>query len=635
MIKIGGKLLGILVILAVLWGAISGALLPGKALGADTDYFTVAVLPDTQHYSASYPSIFDQQTQWIVNNAQAQNIVFVCHLGDIVDDYNVTAEWENAHHSMGIIRDAGIPYSVVPGNHDLNGPAGDTSFFESYFPDTDFSGYSWYGGNYPSNSNSNNYELISAMQQDFVILNLVCTPPLLSDAIGWANGILTQYSDRKAIVITHGYIDAQGKYSDIYDTSGIEIWNNIVKIHSNVIAVFCGHTCPQLYNWDTGSGGNRVYNLLTDYQNLPNGGNGYLRLYKFYPRLNKISAFTYSPSLNLYDNSTGSKGGRFDMPLEMESGITALSVSPASGMYNETVDLSATLTSSGSPLSGKTVNFAINGTDVGNATTNSGGVAILTGVSLAGISVGTHTGYIVASFAGDADNSASSGTADLTVNGASVSKIVFTNPAQTLTAGSVSRIITIQTQDTYGNPTNMGTNTVINLSSSSVNGAFYSDSRGTRRITSVTIRSGTSSASFYYKDTQAGTPTITIDKPGLTGANQQETINAASISKIVFTTPAQTIKAGAVSGVMTIQTLDSYGNPASVKNNTIINLSSSSMNDRFYSNAGGTQRITSVTISSGANSASFYYKDTRVGTPTITAAKSGWYSATQREKITQ
>jgi hypothetical protein len=632
--KIGGKLLGILLILAVLWGAI-GALLPGIALGEDTDYFTIAVLPDTQHYSVSYPTIFDQQAQWIVDNAQAQNIVFVCQLGDIVDNYNVTSQWGNAKHSMGIIRDAGIPYSMVPGNHDLNGSAGDTSFFDSNFPYTDFSGYSWYGGNYPSNSNSSNYELISAMQQDFVILNLACTPQLLSNATGWANGILTQYSDRKAIVVTHGYIDAQGKYSDIYDTSGIEIWNNIVKIHSNVIAVFCGHTCPQFYNWDVGSGGNRVYNLLTDYQQLANGGNGYLRLYKFYPQLNKISAFTYSPYLNQYDNSTGSKGGRFDMTLEMESSITALSVSPTSGTYNETVDLSATLTSSGSPLSGKNITFAINGANVGNATTNSAGLAMLTGVSIAGISAGTHPGYIVASFAGDADYSACSGTADLTVNGVSVSKIVFTTPAQTITTGAVSRAITIQSQDSYGNPTNVGTNTAINLSSSSVKGAFYSDSRGTRRITSVTIRSGTSSASFYYKDTQAGTPTITADKPGWTGANQQETINAASISKIVFTTPAQTVKAGAVSSVMTIQTQDSYGNPVSVKSNTIINLSSSSMNGRFYSDAGGTNRITSVTISSGTNSASFYYKDTRVGTPTITAAKSGWYSATQREKITQ
>lgn len=627
------KLLRTLIIFAILCVTLSGTLLPGVAQGQDADYFTIAILPDTQHYTVSYPQIFDQQAQWIVNNAQTQNIVFVCHLGDIVDDYNVTTEWENAQHSMGIIRNADIPYSVVPGNHDLNGSAGDTTYYDLYFPYADFTGYSWYGGHYPSDSNSSNYELFSAMQQDFIILNLVCTPHLLSDATDWANGILTQYNNRKAIVVTHGYIDAQGKYSDIYGTSGIEIWNNIVKIHPNVIAVFSGHTCPQTYNSDVGLNGNTVCNLMTDYQHLDNGGNGYLRLYKFYPQLNKISAFTYSPYLNQYDNSTGTHGGRFDLPLDMVGNATVLSVSSASGTFGGTVDLSATLTSSGSPLSGETITFAINGTSVGNATTNGGGAATLTDVSIAGIGVGTHPGYIVASFAGDTNYSASSGTADLTVSGVSTSKIVFTTTAQTITAGSVSRVITIQTQDSYGNPTSVSGDTAINLSSSSANGIFYSNAWGTRRITSVTIRSGTSVASFYYKDTKAGTPIITAAKSGWTSVTQQETIKASSISKIVFTTPAQTIAAGAVSGVMTIQTQDRYGNPASVSRNTSINLSSNSAKGTFYSDTGGTRRITSVTVPAGTSTASFYYKDTAPGTPTITASRYGWTRATQRETV--
>lgn len=47
--------------------------------------FTIIVLPDTQHYSASYPVIFDNQTRWIVGEAENMNTVFVTHEGDIVD----------------------------------------------------------------------------------------------------------------------------------------------------------------------------------------------------------------------------------------------------------------------------------------------------------------------------------------------------------------------------------------------------------------------------------------------------------------------------------------------------------------------------------------------------------------------
>lgn len=92
-----------------------------------------------------------------------------------------------------------------------------------------------------------------------------------------------------------------------------------------------------------------------------------------------------------------------------------LTVAPASGTYGGTVDLSATLTSSGSAVGGKTIDFTLNGNSVGSAITNSGGVATLTGVSLSGIYPGFYPSGVGASFAGDSSYSASSATASLTV----------------------------------------------------------------------------------------------------------------------------------------------------------------------------------------------------------------------------
>ena len=294
--------------------------------GNTSDYFTIVVLPDAQHYSEKYPYIFTTQTKWIVDNAQAQHIVFVSQVGDLVQDYSKNNEWENAAKAMGIIRNADIPYSVVPGNHDLNGAAGDTTYYDKYFPYTDFTSYSWYGSgqyppqngspspNYPSGSNANNFEILSAMGQDFVILNLACTPDVLvnQDMEDWANQLLKYYSKYKAIVVTHGYISVDGRYLKLTDfvgsdVSGFEIWKHIVEPNSNVVAVICGHVSGAYHASDMGEYGNTVENLLLDSQSDPYGGHGWLRLYKFYPELNKVWAVTYSPYLNQYDNSSAGK----------------------------------------------------------------------------------------------------------------------------------------------------------------------------------------------------------------------------------------------------------------------------------------------------------------------------------------
>jgi Calcineurin-like phosphoesterase len=309
-------------------GSLTTPTATSTTIGTTSDYFTIAVLPDTQYYSEEYPSIFIQQTQWIADYARAQHIVFVSQVGDLVEDYNVDTEWINAQKAMGIIRNAGIPYSVVPGNHDLNFEAGDATHFDQYFPYSDFTSYSWYGNgryppkngapssNYPAGSNTSNYETLSAMGQNFIILNLACTPKVLvnSSLYNWANSVLKYYSKDKAIIITHGYINTVGDYTDSSSVSGIEIWKNVVNPNSNVVAVICGHVSGAYNESVVAEHGNTVENLLFDSQSDPHGGDGWLRLYKFYPQLNLVSATTYSPYLEQFDNSAT---GEFNFSLQM------------------------------------------------------------------------------------------------------------------------------------------------------------------------------------------------------------------------------------------------------------------------------------------------------------------------------
>ena len=95
---------------------------------------------------------------------------------------------------------------------------------------------------------------------------------------------------------------------------------------------------------------------------------------------------------------------------------TSLAAGPASGTFGGTTTLSATLTSGGSGVSGKSVAFTLNGSGVGSASTNGSGVATLSGVSLAGINAGSYPTGVGASFAGDGSFDPSSGSSSLTVS---------------------------------------------------------------------------------------------------------------------------------------------------------------------------------------------------------------------------
>ena len=146
--------------------------------------FTIIALPDTQHYSEAFPAIFTSQTQWIVNNKAARNIVFVTHEGDIVEHNSLASEWQAANTSMSLL-DGVVPYGMGPGNHDKP-----TTLYNQYFPYTRYQGLSWYGGHF-LNLNDNNYQLFSGGGMDFVIVHLEFCPP--AAAVAWADSVFKAY----------------------------------------------------------------------------------------------------------------------------------------------------------------------------------------------------------------------------------------------------------------------------------------------------------------------------------------------------------------------------------------------------------------------------------------------------------
>jgi pimeloyl-ACP methyl ester carboxylesterase len=263
--------------------------------------FTVVALPDTQVYSQTYPAIFTNQTQWIVNSAASLNTVFVTHEGDITNN-DVTLQWQRADSSMSKL-DGNVPWAVLPGNHDGTGS------FNTYFPFSRFSGQPWYGGAY-NNINTNSFELFSGGADNYLIFHFQYHP---SDAVlSWANTTIASYPNRRVIVTTHDYMNVDGSRS----AEGIHIWNSFVAAHADqVFLVLCGHNHAEARRSDTVNG-HVVNQLLADFQADTNGGNGYLRILDFRPVEDKIYVKTYSPYLNQYQADAASQ---FTLSYDMTS----------------------------------------------------------------------------------------------------------------------------------------------------------------------------------------------------------------------------------------------------------------------------------------------------------------------------
>ena len=280
-------------------------------LGQASGDFTIVVLPDTQNYSQSYPQIFDSQTQWVANNATAQNIKLVIGEGDIVNVSTQPAQWTNATHSIGILDQANIPYALAIGNHDydtLPPTSRKATYFNQYFGPSRYAGKAYYGAsNFPSGSNENFYETFTWGGKSYLILVLEFVPR--SSAVAWAKSVLSSNTDKEVIVVTHSYLYSDGTTVDQCDTSdmvgdndGAMLWSNLISQYPNISVVLNGHITNKFSarRSDVGVNGNFVHQIFANWQDWTNGGNGYLRIMKFSPSTNTIQVQSYSPYTGLF-----------------------------------------------------------------------------------------------------------------------------------------------------------------------------------------------------------------------------------------------------------------------------------------------------------------------------------------------
>ncbi|MEX1095026.1 MAG: metallophosphoesterase [Planctomycetales bacterium] len=300
----------------VLFAAIHFSTAVSRATAADDadakvagERFSIVLLPDTQFYSLNHPETYRKQTEWIREQVKPRNIRFVVHLGDIVHE-NTEAEWKRADEAQKVL-DGVVPYSMVPGNHDMvlegRRVVRDTSLYNRFFPPSRYKNEKWYGGSMAEESNDNNYCLFEAAGMKFLVLSLEFAPR--DEALDWARNVAAKHPDHRVIVATHCYLRPAGRdtscasgYS-VEGNSGEQMWDKLVRRQPNIFLVVSGHFAGTNVQTSANDDGGTVIEMLADYQNLANGGNGWLRVLTFDPAQQRIHVETYSPTLGEVNSS--------------------------------------------------------------------------------------------------------------------------------------------------------------------------------------------------------------------------------------------------------------------------------------------------------------------------------------------
>lgn len=274
--------------------------------------FTLMVVPDPQKYTSSdtLAVTYRRQMEWIASSAARLDTRLVISVGDLVQKESSAAHWARADRAWGVLDEARVPYAVVPGNHDMTAN-GDAELYDRTFPVSRQTWQRAYGGflGDPTDGiadpidrrNKDSYHLLTADGVRLLVIALEVDLP--EYAVDWAQDVIDAYPKRQVILVTHRWLREDGtRWTRSYyrqDTPLLtpeQAWSRLVEPNCRVFMVLMGHEHLENRRADANRCGDPVFQLLADYQDRPNGGDGWLRYYTFRPKQGRIEAFTYSPT---------------------------------------------------------------------------------------------------------------------------------------------------------------------------------------------------------------------------------------------------------------------------------------------------------------------------------------------------
>ena len=285
-----------------------------------TDHaFSIAVVGDPQRISLGdyYQGTkkMEQIFASIASTAKERKLEHVFVLGDITHmgyrndgnlaaahyDPPLTGEWETAQKAIFQLNEAGIPYLLCRGNHDdymmddfFNVPEYTDQFKDcgGFFSDSEGKhparrekknpeGYIYWSAlsGYHKDSIVNSYKAVEICGIKYLFVVVDFNPT--ENVVKWVDRILGEYPDHLAIVITHSFLNNNGKLrlSEKGETmyplgyTADKLWDMALKHHKNLLMVICGHifAVTPVYSTQIGDHGNVVHQLLVDPQDYDTG----------------------------------------------------------------------------------------------------------------------------------------------------------------------------------------------------------------------------------------------------------------------------------------------------------------------------------------------------------------------------
>jgi pimeloyl-ACP methyl ester carboxylesterase len=269
--------------------------------------FSIMQISDTQFLSLSFPQLFKDTTNWIVNNAANYNLKMVIHTGDLVDNINGTSgtssdpvQWDNANAAMSQLLNANIPYCWDAGNHDQ-------------IPWNDANG-TWLGSSYPSlnasNMRSKPYWVSDFVDSkntavrftyngyDFLIINIEYMAS--NTTITWMKTLLDSNKGANVIIAAHTYLNKGGTYG--FSSAGLPgevAWctnfKTILDGYPNIFLTLSGHDPTGTANMSrVGNREEIFFNRQSATTAAGSTGAAAVRIYTFNLTNMQVNAKTYS-----------------------------------------------------------------------------------------------------------------------------------------------------------------------------------------------------------------------------------------------------------------------------------------------------------------------------------------------------
>lgn len=292
--------------------------------------YSLILIPDTQNYTGTQSGhprpddTYRDEMQWIADNRASHHIVAAIHLGDMTNSNGYPTnmiQWTVADAAHKILDASGMPYSVVPGNHDHRERVANevllrnVDSYATLFGRSRFANQPWFLPSHPFNDsrNANSAMTFEVGPWKYLVVSLDFAPT--KDAVCWAAELIESMKDYRVIVATHSYLTmdtllADGvhrgtKYSqnrrgayNIVGMDGSDLWNELASLHSNIEMVVSGHIQGgAVYSPEPSSVGTTVHQILVDYQDerrpshTAKHGNGWVKVVQITPSTGAVKVW--------------------------------------------------------------------------------------------------------------------------------------------------------------------------------------------------------------------------------------------------------------------------------------------------------------------------------------------------------